>query len=166
LERTTNVQLYNVNVYDHITGDFAIRASHSAVIQDTSTVTEITGCTTPFPATPGSTSACLTGSKGGCCYGAATNGALAPVQPTLAVTDGISLPGVNGWVARTFVRGATTAITAGNNSRIDQSTVFSMGSIGGGIKVGTLSTVAKNQLLSLPSGSTGILPDGGDSTAI
>jgi len=174
LERTTTAQLYNINVYDHFVGDFAVKTNHFATLSDVNGAAEITSCTTPLPASPGSTNSCLNGSKGACCYGPALFATPAPVQPTTAVTDGIVV-GAGSQLGRVSGRGTTTGISSSCTScrgvRMDECTIIPTASTGPGtasqgFKVGQNSVIAKSQAQFIASGGTGINLNGTDASAI
>lgn len=121
LSRTFNARLEGVSIYDHFTGDFAIKLGDQATLLDVNLAREITDCTSPIPTTP-SNSTCFTTSNGQCCYGAAF-GPNNNTQPTVAVTNDL-IAGADAQLTRVTARGSTTSFQAGARSRIDKSTIW------------------------------------------
>src|SRR5215469_709958 len=171
LGRTTGVKLYNVSVYDHLltansTAGFGVRTGAQATIVNSNFAREITDCTSPF--TTPTDSLCFSTNNGLCCYGGAQNVFAAAnknnTQPTTQVFQDVAT-GTDSQLTRVYVRASSSAITVGDRSRIDESTVIPRvlngpGSPSNGFTIGNYSQVAKSQGLFLNTNATGVAMSG------
>jgi hypothetical protein len=117
-----NVRLINVSIFDHFKATTSgIITGPRATMRDVNAAREVTDCTSPNPNTP-SGSICFAAQTGNCCYGAAP-GIGVNIQPTTNVVNDISV-GVESQILRSWGRGATTSFLGGNQTRIDEATVW------------------------------------------
>jgi hypothetical protein len=166
-QRTVGVRMTNVDVKDHFSGDFALKTSFGATIEDCNFAQEVSSCTSTASWEP-ATSFCTGSVQGTCCYGGASLlGTGSNVQPTTAVTDDVVVSS-GSVVSNTIARGSTTAVkvdtglSGGTSVRFDRLTAAPTsssgpGTAGGGFSAtGTANLIETSSATNLASGSSGI----------
>lgn len=161
--RTTAILMRWVKVRDHFLGDATLSTSFAPIITDSDLAAEVNDCTVPPGYSPAADNRCNGPNAGTCCYGA-QNWSTTNVQPTTAVTRGVSAAGLSGTrLANLRARGSSFAFENSDAGSVDFDTCTAVptssagpGTAGGGITVLGASTVSKPTLSYLASGTTGI----------
>src|SRR5262249_58770738 len=124
LNRTINVRMRQVSIYDHFKGTFGLRTGQQSTMFDINVAREITDGTSPF-STPSSSTCFSPTNITACNYGAADNqligggGVSANTPPTASLTNGVVV-GADSQMTRVTARGSSSALPTGARARLGE----------------------------------------------